>query len=139
MSSLFVSKSDSPKTPTLRQWYKNNEGKVPAKCSIKTIFSPGKYAGYTFLTEHGFKVTLSKESQFNDVFDIRLNELMGNDTALFVAIIDGNKGEWELEASDTERASWEEFEWGFKLAITNPRSSKSARSSKSKASSSEAS
>ena len=128
MSTLFHSKSDSPKTPTLRQWYRNNDGKIPHRSYVKTIFSPSKYSGYSFITEHGFKVVLDKESENNDLIDSIIGSVIEESHTLFVAIVDGSKGEWELERDEINVCQWSEHDWGYRGEVTSARSSKTARS-----------
>lgn len=109
--------SDSARTPTLRQFYKQKDGKVPSTSFVKLIFKPGKGGGYGFVTDHNFRVTVLEDNPLHGHLTDNLAIYADNEDALFVRILDGSKGSWELFIADSETASWEELTWGFKATI----------------------
>lgn len=109
--------TDSPKTPTLRQYYKQKGGAVPKTSFVKLIFNPGKYGGYSLTTDHNFRVSILEDNPLHGYLTDHLVIHADNEDALFVRILDGGKGSFELYVSDSETASWEEKQWGFLAKI----------------------
>lgn len=116
-TTLGSQSSDSARTPTLRQFYKQNNGTVPNHSFVKLIFKPGKSGGYGLLTDHNFRVTVLEDNPLYGILRDQLVMFADNEDALFVRILDGSKGSFELYLSDTETASWEEMTWGFKATL----------------------
>lgn len=105
--------SDSPRTPTLRQWYKDNPDEEVVHCRIKTIFNPGVYASYTFITEQNFKVSVEKNTPLSRVLERDLPGLCHAGSTLYVEVTDKAKGKWTLASVEGSITSWEERDWGF--------------------------
>jgi hypothetical protein len=117
LQTLGSQSGDTAKTPTLRQYAKNRDGKVPQISSVKTIFSPAKFGNYTLLTDHNFRVQVSEENELHGIITDHIEEWIKTDTSLFVKIVDGLMGEWELTLNTDESSVWTEKEWGWTLEI----------------------
>lgn len=132
MASVSVMKrsTDRPKTLTLRQWAKAQDGKFPKRVFAKTFFRPGKYSGWSIVTERNFRVSLEDDPEINKAIEQALLTAVTSDMAAFVLLEDAENGVWELSLDTDECASWEEKDWGYTATITHPRPKKTARASK---------
>ena len=113
--------SSVPKTPTLRQWIKNNPDSE-VHCSLcKIIFKPTAYASYTFVTEHDFKVVVEKNTVLDDYLQTSLCQALDEGGCLYILIKDRSKGSWSLARNEGSEQEWSEFPWGWKAGeVTAP-------------------
>lgn len=114
-------KNDQERTPMLRDWYKQQEGKPPALHLVTTIFEPGKGKNYGLLTESNFRVNVYPSSPLYSFFQDGLQQELTADASLFVRIDDGTKGQWTLVSEESTVCSWEAKDWGWKVVETRPR------------------
>ena len=123
--------TDTPKTPTSRQWIKQNPDNAVSACLVKVVFKPTAYASYTFVTEQDFKVVVEKGSALASYLDGSLSDALLADTCLYVQIKDRQKGSWSLSGLETSEQSWQEFNWGWKSgevkALRSPKKKASRR------------
>lgn len=115
---LGTQSSDTAKTPTLRQFYKLRNGDCPKTSFVKIVFNPGKYGGYSLVTDHNFRVQVMEDNPLHGVLTDNLPLFADNNDAIFVRILDGEKGSWELFVHENETADWEEKSWGRTAKIT---------------------
>lgn len=118
MIELGSQKSDTPKTKTLRAWLKDNPDSAVRTSQVKVIFTPGKFGGYTFITELNFKVVVERVSPLNDYLEENLANVLEQDVCLFINITNADKGSWSLVNIDTSLSRWEVFGWGYKCVET---------------------
>ncbi len=105
-------KSDSTKTPTLRQYY-NANGSAPEMSYVKRIFKPNKTNSYALITDHDFRVNVPEDSEVYTVMNIELQSWALNDVALFVKVDDAAKGSFSVGIDDECRTVWRENEYGY--------------------------
>lgn len=108
--------SDRPTTPTLRQWYRLEAGMGIKTSMVTTIFKPNKYGHYSFVTEHDFRVTVSKGSSLATALEEHIPVCVENDTSLVIEILDGEKGAWRIGTLENTKCQWDEESWGFKCS-----------------------
>lgn len=111
-------KGDSPKTPTLRQFWKQKEGKIPNTSYIKIVFPPRKVPNYSLVTEAGYRVSVLEDNPLHNIIRDGLPTWIEDGTVLAVQVDDGEKGHWSLVSLSNETGSWEEKDWGYKVEIT---------------------
>lgn len=112
--------SDTPRTPTLRQWCKANPDNPIPGSVVKVIFNPGLYASYTFVTEHEFKVSVEKGSPLATYLENVLPQSLCEEVCLWIRIKDREKGSWALEGIEGTLTDWEEKVWGWKALGSRP-------------------
>lgn len=110
---------DSPKTPTLRAYWRSKEGqKIPTTHPVKIVFRPNKAPNWSFVTESNFRVSVLEDNPLHSAITNHMDEWANESMGLFIEITDGAKGQWKLVASDTTGMDWEEMTWGFKVEST---------------------
>lgn len=124
-------KGDSPKTPTLRQYYTQKQGNVPPRSLVTIVFRPNKVPNYSMVSEHGFRVSVMEDNPLHSIITDSLEHWSEDGVSLFIQIDDGQKGYWTLCTDTNESCSWEEKAWGYKIVGEEKRktrpSSKAAR------------
>lgn len=111
-------KTDTPKTPTLRQWAKQNPESEIHCSQVKVIFKPGKYASYTFVTEADFKVVVERNTSLEAFLNANLSEAIDSGACLYIQIKEREKGSWMFSALEGSETEWEEHSWGWKAGDT---------------------
>lgn len=110
------------KTPTLRQYIKNNDGRYPIQSNVKVIFKPNKYGGYTFITDHDFKVQLESGSGTDELMSLSIETFQEEEATLVIQpVVDGKKVSFLVGQDTDQNSSWEEFEWGWKCSLLPPK------------------
>lgn len=107
--------TDTPKTPTLRQYAKNH-GSTPNHSHAVRIFKAGKYGNWSIITDHNFRVSFGEDSPLVREFTANADEWIHEDCALVVLVENGEKGLWSLGIDDEHKTTWVEYEWGWHLA-----------------------
>lgn len=122
-------KTDQARTPMLREWYKQQEGKTAANHMVTVIFEPGKGDNYGLITESDFRVNVYPSSPLYSFFQEGVQEELVADASLFVRIDDGAKGQWSLVGEENTLCSWERKDWGWKVTETRakPATKKTSR------------
>jgi len=119
-------KSDMPKTPTLRQYAKQNPDVVPNVTMVRIVFKPTKYPEYGLVVEHGFRVSVPEDSPLHGWLTTNMEDVHDKDLCLAVQVDDAMKGHWTLVQLDGTKCSWEETNYGWKVVatagITRPKS-----------------
>lgn len=110
-------KGDSPKTPTLRQYWSQKQGKVPVCSVVKIIFLPNKAPNYTLVAEHGFRVSVLEDNPIHGIISDSLEEWSQEDVVLTIRIDNGEKGYWSLCSDTNESATWNKKDWGYKITL----------------------
>lgn len=106
------------KTPTLRQYIKNNDGRYPIQSNVKVIFKPNKYGGHTFITDHDFKVQLESGSGTDELMSLSIETFQEEEATLVIQpIVDGKKVSFLVGQDTDSNSSWEAFEWGWKCNL----------------------
>lgn len=114
MKLVGSSKSDTAKTPTLRQWWKALNGETTKDVHIvKIVFVPNKYKTFTLVTESDFRVSVEYGSPIYDWLQKEFNCIINDERCLGVHIDDGEKGHWSLVDMEATRVDWEEHDWGI--------------------------
>lgn len=106
--------SDTPKTPTLRQWIKQNPDSEVHCSPVKVIFNPASFASYTFVTEQDFKVVVEKGTPLAHYLEETLPDALRTGACLYIQIKDKSKGSWAVSALEGNVQEWEELTWGWK-------------------------
>lgn len=109
--------SDREKTPTLRQFLKESEGVYPQVSPVRIIFKPSKYAQFSLITDHGFRVSVPKSSPVFGVLETQIDEFIAGDVCVGVRVDNPEKCSWTLVHLETESADWAHFDWGYKIEI----------------------
>lgn len=110
------------KTPTLRQYIKENDGRHPIQSNVKVVFKPNKYGGYTFITDHNFKVQLETGSATNGLIDVGIDGFREDESTLVVIPeVDGKKVSFSIGLDTDQNSTWEEFDWGWKCSLLSPK------------------
>lgn len=112
-------KTDTAKTPTLRQWFKAKEGNVPQASVVTVIFKPNKAPNYTLVCDHGFRVSILEDNPLFNALVSETEKWQSEEACLMVEIDDGSKGAFTLSLNTNELCEWEEFTWGYKLSVKN--------------------
>ena len=110
--------TDTPKTPTLRQWCKQNPDSEIHCSQVKVVFKPTAYASYTFVSEHDFKVVVEKGSTLANYLHNSLSDALHDGVCLYIQIKDRDKGSWAVSALEGNETDWQEFTWGYKAGTT---------------------
>lgn len=110
---LGSQRSDSPRTPTLRQFIKAG-GDVSRASRVKIIFKPGKVEAYGFVTEDEYRVSVDKDSELFDTIESQLAEWLSGDTCLCVSPDLSKPGAFELVMDTNEVMDWSGYDWGWK-------------------------
>lgn len=114
MKSIGSAKSDTAKTPTLRQWWKSLDGeKTKEVHTVKIVFVPNKYKTYTLVTDTDFRVSVQYGNPIYEWLEQNFNDVINNEVCLGVHIDDGEKGHWSLVDMEATRVDWEEHAWGI--------------------------
>lgn len=116
LTSIGSQSSDQPKTPTLRQFYKQH-GTAPNRSHVKTIFFPNRLPYYTLITDHNFKVVVSEDNPLHGVITDGMEEWATNQVHLVVVVEDGEKGSWSLSIDTDENSDYEEMAWGYRVSL----------------------
>lgn len=106
--------TDTPKTPTLKQWIKQNPDSEIHCSPVKVIFNPAAFASYTFVTEQDFKVVVEKGSPLARYLEETLPDALHSGACLYIQIKDKKKGSWAVSALEGNVQEWEELTWGWK-------------------------
>jgi hypothetical protein len=123
-----------PKTqPTLSQLCRDNPEKVPNRSVIKMIMFPKKFPNFTFVTEHNFRVLVYEDNPMFDALKEQLHVWSLAEEALFVKVVDKEKGWWTFELDTDEVQSWEKTEYGYSLKIQEKKKTSAKKTSRSKA------
>lgn len=109
--------SDTPKTPTLKQYIQQQGGKCPNRSTVKMIFLPGKFDTWSFITDHGFRVSIDQSNSLYDIVTDTVMEWIRTDTCLTVVVSDPKTTKWSLSVDTDENSDWQVFEWGYKLSL----------------------
>lgn len=109
--------SDKPKTPTLKQFIKQNNGSCPQQSNVKILFPPGKYDQYSLITDHDFRVSVSSLSDVYRILEENIDTWIYNQATLVVVIEDKEKALWSLGIDTDLNSSYESFDWGLKLSL----------------------
>ena len=115
--SLGTQTGDSPKTPTLRQYIKQHGGKCPQSSNVKIIFKPGKYGGFSIVTDHNYRVQVLEDNPLHGYLLENIDSLQQEEATLVVRVSDTERVQWELTRSTDDNSSWNEFSWVYKLAL----------------------
>lgn len=115
LRSLGSQDTDQPKTPTLRQYCAQKGGKIAQNHLVKIVFKPNKAPNYSLVTETGFRVSVLEDNPLHKIFTDSLPEWDMGNVPLYVKVVDGSKGKFEVLESDDERITWNEYSWGWKL------------------------
>lgn len=106
--------TDVPKTPTLRQWCKQNPGTDVHVSQVKFVFNPGSFASYSFVTEHNFRVSVEKETPLASFLEQVLPNALREGVCLYIQIKNHEKGSWAISALNGNEVEWQEAKWGWK-------------------------
>lgn len=118
-------KTDSDKTPTLRQYIAKCEGKCPDKSFVKIIFLPGKIPNYSLVTDHNFRVSILSGNDLFRAITENIEE-WGESGASLVVLPDKDRpGAFELAVDSDSTSDWERTSWGFKLDLKPPKKTRS--------------
>lgn len=109
--------STTTQTPTLKQFLKANGGKCPTQSNVKVIFPPNQFGGYTFITDHNFRVQQANDPELNSLFAELLEESITSEETLVVQVKLGDKPTWSLGVDTDQGSKWETFPWGFKAEL----------------------
>lgn len=129
---LGTQSTDTPKTPTLKQWIKQNPESQIHCSPVKVIFNPASFASYTFVTEQDFKVVVEKGSPLARYLEETLPDALLSGACLYIQIKDKEKGSWAVSALEGNDQDWEQLTWGWKagaVTIHRPPKKKSTRQS----------
>jgi len=118
------------KTPTLRQWLKDGNGKHPKQSNVRVIFKPGKYDQYGLVADHGFRVSVPNTSKLYSWLEENLEPAMGNNDTLVICITDAEKAYWTLGTDTDQSSDWEEADWGYKSSIQPPKKRETKKTAK---------
>lgn len=110
--------TDQARTPMLREWCKQQEGKIANLHLVKTIFNPGRGDNYGVITESGFRVNVYPTSPLYSFFRDELQEELTSDPSFFVRIDNSEKGQWSLVSQESTLCSWVATDWGYKVDRT---------------------
>lgn len=111
-------KTDTPKTPTLRQWCKQNPDREIHCSQVIVIFKPSQYASWTFITEAGFKVAVERDTPLEAYLNANLAEALDNSACIYIQIKSKEKGSWAFSSLEGSLTDWEEHGWGYKAGVT---------------------
>ncbi len=110
------------KTPTLRQYIKENEGRYPIQSNVKVIFKPNTYGGHTFITDHDFKVQLESGSATDELMALTIETLQEEEATLVIQpVVNGKKISFLVGQDTDQNSKWESFEWGWKCSLLPPK------------------
>lgn len=116
----------------LSKFLKERGDNAPPRSFVVTALSPNKYANWTFVCEHGFKVLVYEDSPiFNDIESF-LERASTNGDALFVKILDTSNAHWTFVIDTNESATYEKTKFGYRLAIGKPKSTPKKKTSTSR-------
>lgn len=122
IAQLGEENSGDKRTPTLRQFIKEQDGNYPIQSNVKMIFKPNQYGGYTFITDHNFKVQLEKGSPTQEYLEMVLDELFEREATLVIQpIVEKKKVSFLLGEDTDSNSSWEITPWGFRLSLLPPK------------------
>jgi len=114
--------SGDRRTPTLRQYIKNNDGRYPIQSNVKVIFKPNKFGGHTFITDHDFKVQLEQGSATDELMTLTIETLMEEEATLVIQpVVSGKKISFLVGQDTDQNSSWQEFDWGWKCSLLPPK------------------
>lgn len=109
--------TDSPKTPTLRQFSKLYPDRRPKVCTVTTIFLPGRYPNLTLVTETGFKVSILEDNPMYSVIRSSVEDWSNGLVCLVIIPSDWEKGSFDVSINTDECADWEAKSWGYRLTV----------------------
>lgn len=121
---------DSKKTETLRQYIARVATKADWRSSVKVVFKPNTYGGYSLVTDHKFRVEVREDNPLHGVISDNLEDWAKNNISLWVRVINPEKVSWSLVESTDDIAEWEEKPWGYTLTLRPPTPKKSPRQPK---------
>lgn len=107
----------APKTPTLIQFHKQTNGKLPQISWVRIVFIPGKVPNYTLVTAHDFRVNIHKGSSLFDLLNRELAQWVEQGLALAVQPDQENIGKFGLLLDNDVDCGWETREWGYTCSI----------------------
>ena len=119
--------SGETKTPTLRQFIQNNNGKFPTQSNVKVIFNPNDYGSYTFITDHNFRVQLEKGSDTALEFGAMVENLISEEATLVIIPIVEKKISFELGINTDSNSEWVVMDWGYKCTLLPPKKNQTGR------------
>lgn len=134
MRTIGQSDDRPAKTPTLREYFKQHNDSTPKQSLVVRVFLPNKYETYGFITDHDFRVQVRKGQPLYDLLADEIEMCAATSEPLWVRVLDGAKGLWELAGDDSSRISWTDNDYGFtctgleKRSATEPVKSESRRS-----------
>lgn len=110
-------KTDTPQTPTLRQFAKRYPDRRPKVCTVAIIFKPGQFPNYTFTTDTGFKVSILEDNPLFNAISAGIETWMADDACLVIIPTNWEKGSFDVSVNTDELCEWEEKNWGYKLTV----------------------
>lgn len=117
---------------TLAKYCKEKGDNVPPRSIVKVALFPNKFANYTFVTEHNFKVLVYEDNPLYARLEDFLVRLHDNQEALFIRVVDTKKAWWQFEIDTDESATWEKNDYGYKSTITPKKNTSKKKASTSK-------
>lgn len=116
----------------LSKFVKEKKGNVPPRSIVKSALKPNKFANWTFVTEHNFKVLVYEDSpMFNDIESF-LKQCENEGLALFIKILDAEKAWWTFAIDTDESCDWESTSFGYRSKIRERKKTPRQKTSKSK-------
>lgn len=124
---VLGSGDDAPrKTPTLTQYIKEHDGKIPQKSFVKRIFFPGKVPNYSFVTDHDFRVNIHRDNALFKVLCEQMSEWADQEVALVLVLDQENLGLFSVALDADQVVNWESKPWGYNCNDFKPRKAKTA-------------
>lgn len=115
--SIGSQETDSPQTPTLRQFAKRYPDRRPKVCTVALIFKPGKVPNYTLTTDTGFKVSVLEDNPLFNAVSANIQAWMDDSACLVIIPTNWEKGSFDVSVNTDELCEWVEKSWGYKLTV----------------------
>lgn len=116
----------------LSKFLKEKGEDAPNRSFVVTSLKPNKFANWTFVTEHGFKVLVYENSPIFDEIEDFLERTANSGEALFIKLLDKENAHWTFVIDTYEIAKWEKTNFGYRSEIAPKKSTPSKKTSKSK-------